>query len=268
MARMLAAASIASWIAPALLLFLGGTARAAPSAATAPATRSAPADKRALDLFEQSARAYREGRFQDAVDKLLEARRLKAEPVLLYNLGRAYEALGKPEEAAEAYSSYLREEPAAVDKKAIEGRIGTLRAQAAELAAARNPSDPSPAPEPPARAAQTTTVAAQEPPPSTDLMTYAPWIITGVGVAAIGTGLVFGAVANGRHDAAVSEPSQLAAAEKQDEAETYARVSTVTIIAGVVVALAGAGWLVLRASTNVVPSAKAAAGASALRWTF
>ena len=58
-----------------------------PRGAEAAPTRTAPTDSHALELFEQSAQAYREGRFQEAVDKLLEARRFKAEPVLLYNLG-------------------------------------------------------------------------------------------------------------------------------------------------------------------------------------
>src|SRR4051794_14721586 len=76
--------------------FLGfEAAGAAPPPGNGAAVRGAATDARALDLFEQSAKAYREGRFQDAVDRLLEARSLKSEPVLLYNLGRAYEALGR-----------------------------------------------------------------------------------------------------------------------------------------------------------------------------
>ena len=89
--------------------------------------------EQALELFEKSARAYREGRFQDTIDLLLEARRVKAEPVLLYNLGRAYEAIGRPTDAADAYAQYLSEDPGAVDRGAIEGRIATLRSQGDQL---------------------------------------------------------------------------------------------------------------------------------------
>src|SRR3954468_23675548 len=76
--------------------------------------------QRAIDLFERSARAYRDGRFQDAVDLLLEARKLQHAPVLLYDLVRAYEALEKPADAADAYAAYLAEDEKAADRRAIE----------------------------------------------------------------------------------------------------------------------------------------------------
>jgi tetratricopeptide (TPR) repeat protein len=252
---------------------------AAPPAMAAPhnpsdargASSDSPERRRALELFEESARAYREGRFQDAVDKLLEARRAKAEPVLLYNLARAYEALGKPQEAADAYQSYLQEEPNASDKKAIEGKITTLRQQAAELAAARKP-DATPPPPPPG----TTPAPAPQPPPQPvpepeGATLYLPWIIAGAGVALIGTGFVFGGIAKGRHNDAVDEPSQQAAANMQDDAEAYARASTITIAAGAVIALVGAGWLVLRATTTSSTTGSAPQRRSSMPswgWTF
>src|SRR5688572_4413883 len=168
---------------------------AAPPAVAAPhgpssTSSDSPERRRALELFEESARAYREGRFQDAVDKLLEARRAKAEPVLLYNLARAYEALGKPQEAADAYQSYLQEEPNASDKRAIEGKITTLKQQAAELAAARKPEGTTPPPQGTSAPPTSSTPPAQPPPPSEPegAMQYLPWIVVGAGVAALGTG--------------------------------------------------------------------------------
>jgi tetratricopeptide (TPR) repeat protein len=196
-------------------------------AAAAP-TRAAPTDSRALELFEQSAQAYREGRFQEAVDRLLEARRFKAEPVLLYNLGRAYEALGKPADAADAYAKYLEEEPEASDRKAIEGRIATLRGQANELAAARR--DP------------------VQPRDERDGLSAVPWIVMGVGVASLGTGAVLGILAKGKHDDAVSDPVQASAVDTQDTAEGLARAATVTLIAGAVVSAMGLAWLGVRAA--------------------
>ncbi|MBS2013425.1 MAG: tetratricopeptide repeat protein [Deltaproteobacteria bacterium] len=201
------------------------------------------AQGRALDLFEQGAKAYREGRFQDAVDLLLEARKLKSEPVLLYDLGRAYEALGKPVEAADAYEQYLREDPRAADRRAIEGRIATLRGQAAELERARA------APAPP-RASQSDGARAAAPvgpekePESPSVV---PWVLLGTGLAVLGGGLVVGAAASSKHDAAVAEAKQAAAADLQSSAETLATASTITIIAGGVIAAAGLAWLGVRA---------------------
>jgi tetratricopeptide (TPR) repeat protein len=200
-------------------------------------TRAMPTDSRALELFEQSAQAYREGRFQEAVDRLLEARRFKAEPVLLYNLGRAYEALGKPADAADAYAKYLEEEPEASDRKAIEGRIATLRGQANELAAARR--DPA------------------QPRDESDALSAVPWVVMGVGVASLGTGAVLGLVAKGKHDDAVADPVQASAVETQNTADNLARAATVTLIAGAVISAMGLAWLGVRAAR---PSATSRGG--------
>lgn len=201
--------------------------------------RSAPTDARALELFEQSAQAYREGRFQEAVDKLLEARGFKAEPVLLYNLGRAYEALGKPSDAADAYAKYLDEEPEASDRRAIEGRIATLRGQANELAAARR--DP-----------------AQPSREESDGVAAVPWIVAGIGAAALGTGAVLGILADDVHDDAAADPVQRSAFEKQEDAESLARAATVTLIAGAVVSAMGLAWLGVRAARSPSTTARGA----------
>src|SRR4051794_18494552 len=103
-------------------------------------------DRRALVLFQKSVESYREGRFQEAIDLLIEARALKPEPVLSYDLGRAYEAIGDLPHAEEAYARYLDENPAAQDRLAIEGRLVTLRRQIAEANARQR--EPAPAPPP------------------------------------------------------------------------------------------------------------------------
>lgn len=237
-----------------------GGAAAAPTRGEASGTSA-----RALDLFEQSARAYREGRFEEVVVKLLEARKLKPEPVLLYNLARAYEALGRWDEAAGAYAQYLEEEPAAADRKAIEGRIATLRAQAAELAAARRPVTSDEA------SAEAEPGAARTPERERDTFpSFVPWAIAGAGAAMAATGIGFGVAAQGKHDDAVGEPVQRRAADLQDSAETLAQVSTVMVVIGAVLVASGVSWLVLRATssrTGARPS-WTAASPRALGWTF
>jgi tetratricopeptide (TPR) repeat protein len=216
-------------------------------------TRTAPSPRqRALELFEQSAKAYRDGRFQDAIDLLVEARRIKPEPVLLYNIGRAYEALGNPTQAADAYAAYLAEDPKAPDRKAIEIRITTLRAQADELDKARTMPPPAEAkplpPEPPPP-------APPAPPPDTSVGVV-PWVVTGAGIVGVGAGVVLGLVAESRHRAAVDEPGQAVARHKQDQAETFATGATIAFVAGAAVTAVGVGWLTVRvltpAGVNVV----------------
>src|SRR5207253_7914242 len=74
-------------------------------------------ERRALELFKESENKYREGRFQDAVDLLLEAYRLHGASVLLYNLGRAYEGLGNLPSAIDSYTKYLERDAQAPDRK-------------------------------------------------------------------------------------------------------------------------------------------------------
>jgi hypothetical protein len=245
-------------------------------AALADEGRAGSPKSRAIALFEQSARAYREGRFQDAVDLLLEARRAKREPVLLYNLGRAYEAMGKQTEAANAYAGYLAEDPRAADRGAIEGRIATLRSQAEQLDRAKNPIAPPPDGTSPASAGAWSAAEERPPPPDPapererEEPTVAPWIITGVGLAGIGTGVVLALVASGRHDDAVKESAQVPAQEKQDEAETFATAATIAFIAGGAVSAVGLGWLGIRAFTPAKAgvSLLPGPGAITLRGTF
>ena len=203
---------------------------------------------RALDLFEKSAVAYREGRFQDAIDLLLEARRVKAEPVLMYNIGRAYEALGSSTQAADSYATYLLEDPRAPDRRAIEIRIETLRAQANELEKARTPPPPVEAkPMPPEPAPP---VAPAPPPPAAEsTMAVGPWVVAGAGMVGVGIGVGLGLAAQSGHRSADAEPGQADAQRKQNNAESLATGSTIAFIAGGTIAAIGIGWLSVRLLT-------------------
>ena len=209
--------------------------------------RAAPTPRsRALDLFEKSALAYREGRFQDAIDLLVEARRVKAEPVLMYNIGRAYEALGNLTQAADSYATYLLEDPRAPDRRAIEIRIETLRAQANELEKARTlppPVEAKPMPPEPAP-------AVAPPPPAESSVAIVPWVVAGVGVVGVGIGVGLGLAAQSGHRSADDEARQADAQRKQNSAESLATGSTIAFIAGGAVAAVGLGWLSVRLLTS------------------
>ncbi len=212
--------------------------------------RSAPSPRtRALDLFEKSAVAYREGRFQDAIDLLLEARRVKAEPVLLYDIGRAYEALGNPTQAADSYATYLLEDPRAPDRRAIEIRIETLRAQANELEKARTLPPPVEAKPMPPEPASPVTAPPPPPPPAEASSAIVPWVVAGVGVVGVGIGVGLGLAAQSGHRSADGEPGQAAAQRKQNSAESLATGSTIALIAGGTIAAVGLGWLSVRLLT-------------------
>ncbi len=197
----------------------------------APKMRAASSiDARADQLFEQSAEAYNRGEFQRAVELLKEAYRLKPDPVLLYNLARAYEGLGDLPNGLASYQAYLTAQPNAEDAGAVASRIAALKKQLDDRAAIererlRRATAPTPPPEP----------------------SVAPWILGGVGAAAALTGTVFAGLALARHDAALSEPRQTEAARVQSNAKTFAVVADVTWIAGGVLLAAGLIWGVVGA---------------------
>ena len=199
-----------------------------PTSAT-PAQPKIDPKARALELFKQSKDKYRSGDFQAAANLLEEAYELHDEPVLLYNLARAYEGLGELERAAAAYEQYLVAEPDTKDRGAIEQKVSNIRKQVAERDAlaeqARSAADP---------AQPTRTEPAGVSP--------WPWVLVGVGAAGVGTGAILGVMANDKHDDAVAEPSALAAQDLQSSAEALVVAANLAFIAGGLVAAAGLAW--------------------------
>lgn len=71
-----------------------------------------------------------------------------------------------------------------------------------------------------------------------------PFVVGGVGVAALGVGVVTGLMAKSGESDANAPPTQQGAIEQRDSAESLATISTITFIAGGVLLAAGAGWFV------------------------
>ena len=179
---------------------------------------------RAIDLFEKSEVAYDSGRFADAVALLRQSYALKKEPVLLYNLGRAYEALGDRTSAADAYEAFLQAQPTAQDRAGLERRIATLRREVAEREALRK---------------QALERERSRPVRSPSAV---PWIVAGVGAASLAGGGVLRILANQRNDDAKREPTYLEADSLHSQAQTFATISAICFIAGGAVLAGGLLW--------------------------
>lgn len=203
---------------------------------------------RALKLFEDSNKAYKSGKFEDAADLLRKAYDLFPEPILLYNLGRAQEGLGDRKGALESYERYLAEAKQVDDRGAIERRIATLRAQLDTEAKLREPPPPPP------------------PPPIDDrtpLEAYGPWATIGAGGLMIGTGVVFGIRSGAKHDDAIAAPGQRDAAALQVSAEKYATIANVLFVVGGLATAGGIGWKVWQSKQTTVQVAPTSV---AVRW--
>ncbi len=215
-----------------------------------PAFADAKKDK-ALALFEKSDKAYKDGKFEQAVKLLEEAYSLYPEPLLLYNLGRAQEGLGDLPGAVASYEKYLKDGKEITDRGAIERRVETLKAQLAardeeQKRLAEEEQKRKQAEEDRRRAEEerkrieAERLAAQKSP----LETWGPWITIGAGTAIVATGFYFGARASSTHDDAVATPVQRDAAELQASAESSAKIANVLFVVGGLATAGGIGWKV------------------------
>jgi tetratricopeptide (TPR) repeat protein len=208
----------------------------------APNTAAQSPQARAAGLFDKGAEAYRRGDFQQAVTLLQEAYGLDPQPVLLYNLARAYEGLGNIDLAIDTFTRYLEADPKTPDRGAIEQRLGTLKRQRDERIALekqrdaeRKRADEEKA-ERERRAQEQPVVAPRE-------RSIGPYIVGGAGIAGLATGVVFGLMANSKHNsAASSSTAQQSAIDQQDTAKSFATISTVSFVVGGVLVAAGATW--------------------------
>lgn len=222
------------------------------------------AAEQALQLFDQSKVAYQNGKFDEAIDLLKAAYRLSPEPVLLYNLARAYEGKGMLREAADEYARYLETPGEIPDRGAIEAKVKTLR----ELADKQEqPTEPPPDPVPPPPE------PVPPPPPPEDegeSINPVPWVIAGVGAVGVGVFGVLGGVALGKNSDAEVAPSQQEVADTRASAEDLALGATIALIVGGVALGAGVGWGIFDLTTADEPgevSLRLDVGPGALRAT-
>lgn len=187
-------------------------------------------------LFELGGEKYREGDFSGAVELLTEAYDLHPEPVILYNLARAYEGMGEDVQARDTYSRYLDSGAEIEDRGAIEGRVASLTRQIAEREALERER----------RAALEAAEARggeeeEEEGPPRDV-SLAPWLVAAGGVVLAGVGVALVPVAQSRHDDAVAEPEHQRAFRLQDEAKRLNRTGLTLVAVGAAVVAGGVAW--------------------------
>jgi tetratricopeptide (TPR) repeat protein len=178
-----------------------------------------PAVVEARRAFEEGRTAFRAGDFETALARFEHAYKLDDAPVLLYNIARANEELGRLEPAIYHYELYLKRLPDAEDRADVERRVRVMRAFGAKA------------------------TASAEPPPPVSLRPFA-YTALGLGVAGLVTGGVFAArlsAATDDYDAATTPRAKRAA---EDDAESAAMWANVGFVAGGALVAAGVAlWL-------------------------
>jgi tetratricopeptide (TPR) repeat protein len=80
----------------------------------------------AKESFAAGKKLYDQAKFADAVVKFEEAYRLKPHPVIFFNIGKCYEAMGETGKAMRAFRDYLRLLPDATDRQNVVDAIANL----------------------------------------------------------------------------------------------------------------------------------------------
>jgi len=191
--------------------------------------------RRALDLTRTALELYERGEIEECVTLLQEAHALHPEPIILYNLARAEEALGHLREALQAYEQYLTDAPDIAGRGAIQQRVTALRDQIAEQE----------------RLAEERATARREAEEARERARRAgeagagPWplIVSITGGAIVGSGVVLGLLAQSEEQKAADSTVHRSTVDHFDKAESFATAANVTLVVGGVVAAAGLTWL-------------------------
>ncbi len=166
--------------------------------------------QQAREHYAKGKRLYDLGRFADAAREYEAAYQAKDDPALLFNLGQAHRLAGNYPQALLAYKAYLRNVPAAPNRREVEARINEMQAIVDEqtrtnqrppqgtmepkpLDTSPSTSAPPPATSPPPAPESSTTLTASAPPPAETTPGYKKWWLwTAVGVVAVGVGVGLG----------------------------------------------------------------------------
>jgi tetratricopeptide (TPR) repeat protein len=195
-------------------------------------------------LYEAAQKAYEEGRLQEAVDLLTQTYALTPAPILLYDRARAYQALHKCKEAKDDYERYVHDDPNAAPLKVSEQIARCVAPPPGVVPSPLSPAPPLPSP------AHSSLVPSPGSPP------VIPWFVAGAGVVGLGVGAVLGAMALQRHADGKAAVQQLAIANDNAAAKTFATGANIAFVAGGALAAIGTAWGIL--SLRAAPSSSAA----------
>jgi tetratricopeptide (TPR) repeat protein len=159
----------------ALLVAVGAAPRPAWGADPRPGAGESATEARARALYEQGIRHYNLNEHDEAIAAFKEGYKLSGSAGFLYNIAQAYRLKGDCAQALSFYRNYLRADPQADNRAAVEARIAAM----AECVQATPPS-PRAAPLPPAA------------PVRGGGLRVAGLVVAGIGLAAAGTSVYFG----------------------------------------------------------------------------
>jgi len=218
-------------------------------------------DENARRHFESGAAYLQQSDYENALREFQAAYALSKRPPLLLNIANVYERMGKLQEAVDALSKYLEEDPKSPERTTHETRIANLKKRIEAMPRpAPTPTTPAPAASsppaapPPATAAP---VAAPPPaPPPSEPNRVPAFISFGIGGAAAVGAVVTGLIAKGKYDDADEKCKPSCSDDTVSSIKSMALVSDV--LSGVAVVGVGVGAILLLTSGGSRESASGA----------
>jgi len=205
-------------------------------------------DENARRHFESGAAYLQQSDYENALREFQAAYALSKRPPLLLNIANVYERMGKLQEAVDALSKYLEEDPKSPERTTHETRIANLKKR---IEAMPRPSATASSAAPPVSSAPPPAPVATAPPaplPPAPAPASAPnrtpaFIAFGVGGAAAIGAVVTGLVAKGKYDDADKSCKPGCTDDTVSSIKSMALVSD--ILSGVAIAGVGVGAILL-----------------------
>lgn len=201
----------------------------------------------ARSLFDAGTIAFRQLRYEDALESFSQAYKLTKDPVLLFSIGMAYDRLYRLPEAVQAFESYLEAMPNAPNRPAAEERIRVIREHIEEGDPNRNASQvaqPAPAPAPAPAPLPEPTQPVAEPrdndPGARVIPPWGFWIGVGITGALAGTTIWASMDAVNAHDRYMADRTSTKNRKLGQDSEHRANV-LIGVTAGAAVATAAIG---------------------------
>jgi tetratricopeptide (TPR) repeat protein len=192
--------------------------------------------------YNQGMKQYTLGHFSEAIEEFEKAYDLKPEPIFLYNIAQSHRQNKNAERALFFYRRYLEADPRTKNRAEVEKRMRemeTLLAEEKERASAPAISPPPVAPTPPAAVVLPVPAPVQPPPPVAQPeaapanpgrgLRIAGIVLGSVGLAGIGTGIIFGVHSKTLYDEARQGSYNKA---KDDSSKTFQTLEWVSIGVG------------------------------------
>jgi len=114
--------------------------------AARPALADDPATRAARRHFDRGEKLFALGKFDEALDEYQKAFDAKPIPEFLFNIGQCYRNLGDYDQAIFSYKKYLKLEPDAPNKEAVQQLIDDLESKKEHAAAKKLVARPHPPP--------------------------------------------------------------------------------------------------------------------------